>query len=319
MPLNCLDLIAHWEVNKYQLKFNFNGWTWNISSKIVIFSQPIWDIPDATRTGYSFGWRKIWNVFIDSNTKYTLNKDSIAVVQWIDPKQWWWGWWWGWWGWWGWWWGWWDWGGTDGWENIWWNEKWENTNTEDLYYNPIPVAAADLNEEMDEYQIAHMWAYEKWLTSFENFDDARMFEDLTRAEMAKISSIFAIKFFNKVPDISAEKIYACSQYLDLGEVNEELQSYIIQSCELWYMWYLSNGSDYLDKFRPNDNISRAEVSIVFSRIMWWNTYAGDEEHWYERHLQAMFDQWIVHNILTPFKNELRWDVYIMLSRINHVQ
>jgi len=298
MPLNWQTIYAHWDANNYQLSFDFNWWTWDNTPIDVEFDKKIWDLPVATNTWFIFDGWKIWNTFINPWTKYTRPNSSTAIAQWSTP--------------------------TAGWNNWWRSGGWShrsNTITPTNYEWEVDAnhGSAWNNDEDDEYHIAHQWAYEKWLTSFENFNDARMFEDLTRAEMAKISSIFATKFYDKVPDTSAEKSYACSQYADLADVNEELQWYIIQSCELGYMWYLSNWIDYLTNFRPNDKISRAEVAIVFSRIMWWNTYAWDENHWYEKHLQAMFDQWIIHNILTPFKDEMRWDVFIMLSRVDHVQ
>jgi len=48
-----------------------------------------------------------------------------------------------------------------------------------------------------------------------------MFDKLNRAEMAKIASIFATKFFDKVPDTSKKQ--ACSEFNDLKKTNKELQ------------------------------------------------------------------------------------------------
>ena len=51
--------------------------------------------------------------------------------------------------------------------------------------------------------------------------------------MAKIVSLFATQFLDKVPDES--KQYACSQYSDMWKVNSEMKFFITQSCELGYM------------------------------------------------------------------------------------
>ena len=137
--------------------------------------------------------------------------------------------------------------------------------------------------------------------------------ELKSTEMAKIVSIFATKFFDKVPDESKEK--ECSKFKDLRKTNSELQWYIIEACELWYMWYESDGINYLKNFRPTDKLTRAEVATIFSRIIWWNTYAWDSKHWYEWHLNAMNEAGIINDVTEPNSVEIRWNVFLMLNRV----
>jgi hypothetical protein len=95
-----------------------------------------------------------------------------------------------------------------------------------------------------------------------------------------------------------------------------MQEYIIQSCELGYMWYRANGIDALDRFRPYTPVSVAEVSIILSRIMWQNKYAINENLWYQWHLHAVYENNLLDNITKPFDYIIRKDAYIMLYRIS---
>jgi hypothetical protein len=80
---------------------------------------------------------------------------------------------------------------------------------------------------------AYEWAYANGLTKYGNMSDARMNDILNRQEMAKITTIFASKFKNNTPN--EDKRDFCSQYPDLWKTTEDMQEYIIQSCELGYM------------------------------------------------------------------------------------
>ena len=60
-----------------------------------------------------------------------------------------------------------------------------------------------------------------------------MGDPITRSEMAKVISLFAIEFLGKVPDES--KQYACSQFRDTQRLDNEMKFFITQSCELGYM------------------------------------------------------------------------------------
>ena len=158
----------------------------------------------------------------------------------------------------------------------------------------------------------HSWAYDNQLTKYNNIKNVKFDSLLKRQEMAKISSIFATKFYWKHPDES-KKVF-CSQYADLNKVNSDMKYYIVQSCELGLMWYKANGTDALEKFRPYSPVSLAELSIIISRIMWWNTYALGEKQWYQWHLRATYEADIVDNINNPSRNITRWEAFEMFYR-----
>ena len=85
-------------------------------------------------------------------------------------------------------------------------------------------------------------------------EEARLFDEITRAEMAKIISVYAKKFRDKLETVK----YACSQFSDMHETNEELQGFILSACQLGLMGYRSNGVDIKPVFDPNDPVTRAE-------------------------------------------------------------
>ena len=161
---------------------------------------------------------------------------------------------------------------------------------------------------------AYTWAFTEWLTKYNNISDARMWDFLNRSEMAKITTIFATKFRWETPDENKKEF--CSKYSDLWKVEEDTKEYIIQSCELWYMWYQANWVDALERFRPYTPVSVAEVSIILSRLMWWNRYAVSENKWYQWHLWAVYEHRLIDNISKPFNDITRKDAFTMLYRLS---
>ena len=108
------------------------------------------------------------------------------------------------------------------------------------------------NEENEGY----LFACERDITTMRTIQAARIHDNLTRAEMAKIISVFATRILGReVPNNKPQ----CRQFADLHTVNEELQGFITTACEIEQMGYRANGVDFLTYFRPNDKISRAEV------------------------------------------------------------
>ncbi|MDR0281793.1 MAG: S-layer homology domain-containing protein [Candidatus Peribacteria bacterium] len=91
---------------------------------------------------------------------------------------------------------------------------------------------------------------------------ARMEDKITRAEVAKIISIYAEKFMDKKALLNP----MCDRFKDLGDINVELQGYAVKACNLGLMGYWSNGVHTKEYFSPNDTITRAEIGILLSRL-----------------------------------------------------
>ena len=107
----------------------------------------------------------------------------------------------------------------------------------------------------------------------------------------------------------------CSQFNDLSKLDTDTQSYVIESCELWYMWYESNWVDELVKFQPYSSVTIAETSVIASRMMRWNENAADGEDWYKWHLYASYNHELMDDIRSPFRNITKWEVFDTLYRV----
>lgn len=66
----------------------------------------------------------------------------------------------------------------------------------------------------------------------DSFEKLRINDGITRAEMAKMISVYAENVLDRKIDTNK---FACSTFQDMDEVNEELKGYIIKSCQLGLM------------------------------------------------------------------------------------
>ena len=88
--------------------------------------------------------------------------------------------------------------------------------------------------------------------------------NITRGELAKISSLYSVRILWK--SIDKSKISDCTNFWDMPINNLKDNVYNIWACALWIMWYQSNLKDYLNTFRANDIATKSEIEIVLSRI-----------------------------------------------------
>ena len=109
---------------------------------------------------------------------------------------------------------------------------------------------------------------------------------------------------------------SCARFSDLNQVNAELQSYIVQSCELGLMGYFSDGETIKPDFSPNDTITHAEVATLLSRMLRGNTYKGTEQYRYHNHLLILQKIKVLPSGSDPMHNETRGGVIEALRRIS---
>ena len=156
-------------------------------------------------------------------------------------------------------------------------------------------------EYSSEMQQAYNWAYENGITTMNSIEKANMKWNITREEMAKMISNYAVNILWKIPDITK----SC-YFLD-SNINPDLVQYVTKSCQLWLM------GQWVTSFRPKDNVTRSEFWTVLSRALrwdkneWWSTY-------YENHLNALKSEWIMTKIDSPTNKEVRGYVMLMLMR-----
>ena len=156
-------------------------------------------------------------------------------------------------------------------------------------------------EYTTELKQAYKWAYKNEITTMNSIDRANIKWNITREEMAKMISNYAVNILWKAPDTTKSCLFSDSN------INPGLVQFVTESCQLWLMW------QWVTSFRPKDSVTRAEFWTVLSRALrwnkneWWSTY-------YENHLKALKSEWIMTKIDTPMNKEVRGYVMLMLMR-----
>ena len=165
---------------------------------------------------------------------------------------------------------------------------------------PFGALAATYSQEL---QDAYDWAYGKGVTTMSPIDNANMYGAITRAEMAKMLSVYAKEVLGKELDTSK----ACT-FTDIDSVKGDLHDFIIESCQLGIM------GQGITAFRPYDTISRAEFGTALSRVLWGDQYEGGTPY-YAKHLDALKAAGIMTQIDNPEnRDEIRGYVMLMLMR-----
>jgi hypothetical protein len=146
------------------------------------------------------------------------------------------------------------------------------------------------------------------------FETARLNDTITRAEMAKIIVTYADNVLGTTPSSLRDTPSITCTFSDLNQTNEELQTYIIQACELGLMGLNADGKTPKEQFNPNDTITLAEVATIISRLLRDNTYKGSEQWRYHSHLLALQKADIISRNVDPMKQELRGNVLLILMK-----
>ena len=120
------------------------------------------------------------------------------------------------------------------------------------------------SEEVDKYWLEQIKAYYRslnnWITTKESVKEANLWWEITRAELAKMISNYAIEVLWKEIDTDNE----CN-FNDIStELDTKYDNGITHSCQLWLMW------QNIKDFRPNDWVTRAEFWTVLSRTLKMN-------------------------------------------------
>ena len=151
-----------------------------------------------------------------------------------------------------------------------------------------------------EFNNAYKFAHLNGITTMNNINKANMNWQLTRIAMAKMLSNYAINVLWKKPEnISVPPFYDVSEKL-----NNDYWWAVNLAYQLWIMWI------GIDKFRPNDEVTRAEFWTALSRMLYW---LKDGNPYYSTHLSKLKKEWIINNS-NPNLKELRWYVMLMLMR-----
>ena len=294
----------YWSENATILPFSLNSFNGNITFKATYNwkNYVIDSIDDSNR------WDgcpiKSAITFVSKTCRYDLTFKEES------NNNGWWGWWWGWgwWGWWGWGWGWWAWitpnnTSINTWTtNTWTIDTWITINSENNQWNngwnPQEILS---NWFTREFNNAYEFAYKNKITTMKDIKDADMNWWLIRIAMAKMLSQYAINILKKAPNTDRK-----CEFSDVSkELDAQYDNGVTLACQLWIMWV------WIDKFRPNDDVTRAEFGTALSRMLYW--IADWTDNYYSTHLRQLNLKWIINNP-DPSLKELRWYVMLMLMR-----
>ena len=291
MPLNWETITASWTINQYTITLDIDG---NITTITWDYGSPITKPTNPTRNGYRFvGW--------EPEIPDTMPAKDI-IIKAVREKL----------------------GSSGGWggkssKDVISNES--EKSTEQPTWNQVDSSAeasewqndaslikggAKWNEAegfSEEFQQAYEFAKEKWITTMPTINDANMNWKLTRIAMAKMLSYYAINVLWQKPyETRINKFNDITEKLDA-----QYDSGVTLAYQLWIMWI--NMPD--NKFRPNDEVTRAEFGTALSRMLYG--IADWKDKYYLPHLQKLLEEKIITKD-DPTMKELRGYVMIMLMR-----
>ena len=180
-----------------------------------------------------------------------------------------------------------------------------NTENKDTVKN---VGLSYVPEYTEEQEEAYEFAKENWITTMSTISEAKMNIPLTRIQMAKMLSNFAINVMWKEPDYSKWTV----KFRDVSnKMDREYDGAVTNSYVLGIMWQNMKNNE----FRPNDEVSRAEFVTALSRMLYetddWQ-YKSTRKY-YQPHMAKLYNEWIISKT-DPDMKEKRWYVMIMLMR-----
>jgi len=156
----------------------------------------------------------------------------------------------------------------------------------------------------DELESAVQWMYANDLTRYDNIQEYRPADTLTREQAAKFFWNFAV-YMQKSPIKSVDECV----FGDTANADYTLISHITNSCMLgifqWSQWL----------FKPFDAITRAEAMTVVVRILEWFQDEAIDPRWYNYHKMArqlgITNEEDVYSLDTPIT---RYEIALMIYR-----
>ena len=184
----------------------------------------------------------------------------------------------------------------------------EQTKKAYLWEVDIPNCSIQNSQFTFEQNDAYLWACQHNITTMRTIQEARLDQPLTRAELAKIMSVYAMKEYHLKP-LKAGAVNYKDVNADLGD----LADYIQLAYQLQIMGINADGTP-MQAFEPHKLVSRAEFATVLSRVIWGNKHniSGDDR--YSAHLQALKKYEIITSDVPANWWELRGRALLMLHR-----
>ncbi len=176
------------------------------------------------------------------------------------------------------------------------------------------LEGSDWKIDMDDLMNVYLWARDNWITTWETLEAALPDGYIERWEMAKLVVDFVQDVLKR--EISANIPSQCSRWDNETEwKSDEVKKYAEQSCALWLMWI------YMQNFKPNKLLDRAEFGTIVSRLLWWDKFnkpnATRFNKFYTNHLEEVKKQNLITKIDNPeAMKELRKWIWTVLKKID---
>ena len=309
--------IAEWTGITYTVEFTWTDVEWTMNPQTFTYGVTWTLTPNAfTKTWYTFsGWTDWTTWYTDGQEVINLTTTSgeviILTAQWtkIETKPSW---------------------GSSGWGGR--SSKTSNTQdsstssqndkkTENVIQSETKWSEESSKAPMDsstssqndgksytqEFQQAYEFAKWKWITTMPTINEANMDWKLTRIAMAKMLSQYAMNvLWQKPANIVTPKFNDVTD-----KQNSDYDDWVSLAYQLWIMWQNMPNN----KFRPDDEVTRAEFATALSRMLYhtsdWEYKSTDK--YYTNHMKKLVQEKIITNDDAKMK-ELRWYVMIMLMR-----
>ena len=178
----------------------------------------------------------------------------------------------------------WTWSEATSWAIAWtWTEvlTWTTVNTWTTA-NTWRVLGDNVEAELltwDEFDRALYRMYKNWLTKYDNSDEFRPYDNLTREESAKmIGQLYSVLGFPK-----EDKWFNCS-FVDTNMFDPTLAEHIYNVCRRWiFRW-----NDKTQQYMPHDNLTKGQLLAVLLRIFEWKmSNESGQPRWIEYYVKAM--------------------------------
>lgn len=167
----------------------------------------------------------------------------------------------------------------------------------------------NLSQEIVE---AYVFARSINMTTVNNICNANMMGPLRRKEMAKFSSMFALKVLDSEPDTTRVCVFN-----DVANQSAEMQAFMQLSCQLGNMGLKRSGI-VDENFRPDDIVTVGELATLVSRMIYGsihNTPENDPRPRYQEHTKALYKDGIMKKIDSPWDPQLRGYALIVFQRV----
>lgn len=209
--------------------------------------------------------------------------------------------------------------GGGGSSSRWWSSsssRWNNDDEDLSFWGEVSdlerACSIEGSTYSDEINEAYMWACKKWIVAADNIMKANLKNPITRAELDKMLSIYAIKLLG-MKHVTEKSV----TYPDVSNKLGDLAFYIQEWYKLQIMWIHADGTP-LSRFSPNSLVTRWEFWTVFSRILYGNEYNIESSSYYTKHLDLLKNAGILTNT-NPKIMEKRSRILLMLYRSQNVK